>query len=61
MKFVPIVVSAALLMIFSVNDFSGLPSSQQTSLIAGAYDPPPSPPGNPDPPPPPPPDPFKKA
>lgn len=61
MKFVPIVVSAALLMIFSVSDFGGLHSSQQTPLIAGAYDPPPSPPGNPDPPPPPPPDPFRKA
>ncbi|MBR4531595.1 hypothetical protein IKO70_04205 [bacterium] len=61
MKFVPIVVSAALLMIFSVSDFEGLRSSQQTSLIAGDYDPPPSPPGNPDPPPPLPPDPFRKA
>ncbi|MBQ4439179.1 hypothetical protein II898_09930 [bacterium] len=61
MKFVPIVVSAALLMIFSVSDFGGLHSSQQTPFVAGAYDPPPSPPGNPDPPPPPPPDPFKKA
>lgn len=61
MKFVPIVVSAAFLMIFSVSDFEGLRSFQQTSLIAGDYDPPPSPPGNPDPPPPLPPDPFRKA
>ena len=61
MKFVPIVVSAAFLMIFSVNDAGVLCSSQQTSLIAGDYDPPPSPPGNPDPQPPLPPDPFKKA
>jgi hypothetical protein len=59
MKFVLIVVLTALLMIFSVSDFAGL--SQQTAVIAGDYDPPPSPPGNPDPPPPLPPDPFRKA
>jgi U5 snRNP spliceosome subunit len=59
MKFVLIVVSAAFLMVCSVCDFAGL--SQQTAVIAGDYDPPPSPPGNPDPPPPLPPDPFRKA
>ena len=61
MKFVPIVVAAAFLMIFSLNSVEGLRFFQQTSLIAGDYDPPPSPPGNPDPPPPLPPDPFRKA
>ncbi|MBP5591383.1 hypothetical protein J6Y50_05960 [bacterium] len=61
MKFVLIVVSAAFLMAFSISDFGGLHSSQQTPLAAEAYDPPPSPPGNPDPPPPLPPDPFRKA
>ena len=61
MKFAFIIVSAIFLMTFPVSDFGGLHSSQQTPLIAGDYDPPPSPPGNPDPPPPLPPDPFKKA
>ena len=61
MKFAFIVVSAAFLAVFSVSDAEGLRSSQQATLIAGDYDPPPSPPGNPDPPPPLPPDPFKKA
>ena len=49
----------AFLIMFSSNmtDFH----AQQTSAVAGAYDPPPSPPGNPNPAPPPPPDPFRKA
>ena len=59
MKIAFIVVSAAFLAVFSVNDFGSL--SYQNPLVAEAYDPPPSPPGNPDPPPPLPPDPFKKA
>ena len=50
---------AAFLLMFSfdVSNFF----AQQTSLVAGAYDPPPSPPGDPNPAPPPPPDPFRKA
>jgi len=60
MKFALIVFSAAFLTLFSISDSGSFNSSQQTPLIAGAYDPPPSPPGNPDPPPPPP-NPFRKA
>ena len=50
---------AAFLLMFPFEDSNF--SAQQTSAVAGAYDPPPSPPGNPNPAPPPPPDPFKKA
>ena len=59
MKLALIIVSAAFLTVFSVDDCGSL--SRQNPLVAEAYDPPPSPPGNPDPPPPLPPDPFRKA
>ncbi|MBP5405903.1 hypothetical protein J6Z19_01980 [bacterium] len=61
MKFAFYAVLTAFLMIFSLGDFDYSLLFRQISIVAGAYDPPPSPPGDPNPAPPPPPDPFRKA